>query len=856
MARLPQPGGDSGSWGEILNDFLAQSHKPDGAFKDNSVTSNVLAPNSVTNTALASDSVNASIIVDGSITEALLNSAVQSKLNATAPVTSVSSRTGDVTLTKSDVGLSNADNTSDEAKPISTAVQTALSQKAADSSVVHVTGNETVSGSKNFTGGITINGSDIVVTGDTRLSDQRTPLNGSVSTAKVQDGAVTIAKLEAAVQTTLAKADASVQSVAGKTGTVSLVKADVGLGNVDNTSDVSRNSATAIFTNKTINGSNNTITNVPLSTGVTGVLPIANGGTGGTSLNFVDLANNQTIGGAKTFSGTVSTGDNFNVGNVSSQRITFGGGDTNHGIEIGRTNGNASTPYIDFHSGATATDYDARLLASGGNGAVGQGVLTVAAGQLAVNGQLSRNTDVIGVSTYSTNTTLTVNSKSINLLNAGSSPFTVTLPSTTMAGIIFTLKKIDASIYVVTINPPSGGSIDGISGGSNFSLVRQNDYLMVMSTTADGVWNIVGGNINQSGVAQTDGGVIGRAPLHTISAEMIDQFVHMPNMFNDIMWNRQRGGSTIVTKNGVDLGAGSNDQYFMPDATFQGFGSLVSSDILQFTVTLCRTFIYATTWGIAFTGGSWQPLTSPTIEVWKDDVAAWQTLTVKKYAQGSLYMGVSGWSVTASKLRITVSGPFSVQNTIRICSIFALSFQTDLLSAGYLPRGGGQVYGKTGIATTSAPSTGVVRIGDDTTASTGGVQFGSDTVLFRSGAQQLRTDHLLVAGQLTTGGNQAQITGGIRFASTTRTANASLNLASDTVNQMCDATAGSITLTLPGTISPGATYTIKKIDASANTVTIAGTIDGVANYILSARWKWVTVISSTTSGSWYITGAG
>lgn len=856
MARLPQPGGDSGSWGDILNDFLAQSHKQNGTFKDNSVTSNVLAPNSVTNTALASDSVNASIIVDGSITEALLDSAVQSKLNATAPVTSVSSRTGDVTLTKSDVGLSNADNTSDEAKPISTAVQTALSQKAADSSVVHLTGNETVPGSKNFTGGITINGSDIVITGDTRLSDQRTPLNGSVSTAKVQDEAITAAKLETSVQATLAKADASVQSVAGKTGTVNLVKADVGLGNVDNTSDASKNSATVILTNKTINGSNNTITNVPLSTGVTGVLPIANGGTGGTSLNFVDLASNQTIGGAKTFSGTVSTGDNFNVGNVSNQRITFGGGDTNHGIEMGRTNGNASTPYIDFHSGATATDYDSRIIASGGNGATGQGALTATAGQFIVNGQLVRNTDVVGVSTYSASATLTTSSKTMNLLNAGSNAFTMTLPSTTTAGITFTFKKVDASVYAANISPPSGGTIDGLTGATSFSLSRQNDYVTVVSTAVDGVWNCIASNLNVGGVAQTDGGVIGRAPLHTISAEMIDQFVHMPNMFNDIMWNRQRGGSTIVTKNGVDLGAGSNDQYFMPDSSFQGFGSLVYTDVFQFTVTLCRTFTYATTWGIAFTGGSWQPSTAPTIEVWKDDVAAWQTLTVKKYAQGNLYMGVSGWGVTASKLRITVNGPFSAQNTIRICSIFALSFQTDLLSAGYLPRGGGQIYGKTGIATATAPSTGVVRIGDDTTVVSGGMQFGSDTYLYRTAAATLRTDHLLVAGQLTTGGNQAQITGGIRFASTNRTANASLNLASDTVNQMCDATAGSITLTLPGTISPGATYTIKKIDASANTVTIAGTIDGATNYVLSARWKWVTIISSTTSGSWYITGAG
>lgn len=38
MSRLPQPGGDSGNWGTILNDYLSQSLKPDGTIKDAIVT--------------------------------------------------------------------------------------------------------------------------------------------------------------------------------------------------------------------------------------------------------------------------------------------------------------------------------------------------------------------------------------------------------------------------------------------------------------------------------------------------------------------------------------------------------------------------------------------------------------------------------------------------------------------------------------------------------------------------------------------------------------------------------------------------------------------------------------------------
>jgi hypothetical protein len=63
-------------------------------------------------------------------------------------------------------------------------------------------------------------------------------------------------------------------------------------------------------TNKTISGSNNTITNVSLTAGVTGTLPVANGGTGATTLAganipVVNVAN--TFTGTQTFSGTSST---------------------------------------------------------------------------------------------------------------------------------------------------------------------------------------------------------------------------------------------------------------------------------------------------------------------------------------------------------------------------------------------------------------------------------------------------------------------------------------------------------------------------------------------------------------------
>ena len=38
MARLPVPGGDDGSWGQVLNDFLVVAHDTDGTLKSSAVT--------------------------------------------------------------------------------------------------------------------------------------------------------------------------------------------------------------------------------------------------------------------------------------------------------------------------------------------------------------------------------------------------------------------------------------------------------------------------------------------------------------------------------------------------------------------------------------------------------------------------------------------------------------------------------------------------------------------------------------------------------------------------------------------------------------------------------------------------
>jgi hypothetical protein len=107
MSRLPTPGGDSGDWGSILNDYLSQAHAADGTLKDNAVTANVIAPNSVTNAAIATNAVNATSIADGSITSALLDTPTKTAITkANSSVQSVNTKTptsGNVTLNMADI---------------------------------------------------------------------------------------------------------------------------------------------------------------------------------------------------------------------------------------------------------------------------------------------------------------------------------------------------------------------------------------------------------------------------------------------------------------------------------------------------------------------------------------------------------------------------------------------------------------------------------------------------------------------------------------------------------------------------------------------------------------------------------
>ncbi|QCN99716.1 hypothetical protein D3093_31175 (plasmid) [Azospirillum argentinense] len=106
----------------------------------------------------------------------------------------------------------------------------------------------------------------------------------------------------------------------------------------------------------------------------------------------VQVAGSLTTGGnpvMTTATGMPLSGGTF-AGNVAMR--TAGGsnlkvlGTGNAGVEVGRDDGVASTPFLYFHSGATYTTYDVSLMASGGNGTNGQGTLNIQSALLQHNG--------------------------------------------------------------------------------------------------------------------------------------------------------------------------------------------------------------------------------------------------------------------------------------------------------------------------------------------------------------------------------------------------------------------------------------------------------------------------------------
>lgn len=221
MARLPIPGSDKGTWGDILNDFLTVSLSSDGTLKDTGVVAlKYVKPGTGIPKSDLSAGVQASLdnadaaaagtVADGSITTAKLND-----LAVTA------AKIANTTITNAQISASAA---IDQSKI--SGLTTSLSGKA-NTSHAHTISDITATGTASASTYLRGDGSWSTPAGGGGVDTANSP--GAGEWAKFTDADTLEGRTTAELKSDIA-----------------LTKSDVGLANVDNTSDANKPVSTLV----------------------------------------------------------------------------------------------------------------------------------------------------------------------------------------------------------------------------------------------------------------------------------------------------------------------------------------------------------------------------------------------------------------------------------------------------------------------------------------------------------------------------------------------------------------------------------------------------------------------------------
>lgn len=799
MARLPIPGEDNQTWGDILNDFLRVEHNEDGTLKPGgSLLSKYTKPPT-------------------GIPEADLSSSVQAKLNGNSPdlsgyvlkTTRVNGYelTSDVTLNKTDVGLSNVDNTPDANKPISSATQVALNAKYTK------------------------------------------PANG-----------IPQSDLDAAVQTKLDRADQDISGLVPKTTKVNgyeldqditLSKADVGLSNVNNTADTAKPVSTATQSALDAKADSSALTSglatkadtahthsIAQVTSLQTTLDAkyVKPGSGIPQTDLASAVQAKLDRAEPDLTGLVPKTTKVN-GHALSGDVTVTAADLNlTKADVGLSNVDNTADTNKPISSATQTALNAKASTND------------------VNASLANKADVTALAAK-VNKTGDDMTGTLGVTVDGSYD---TTNRTSTAG--FTVKDTSADALSFASLKLYGQATDSgtLVGHLTQDPTNPNEKgtFYVAHTDANGVLTQAGGdpvfsmNYGAKTVTAASGG---SASLSITQDEII------------LSGSGGMSASGMRIKN-VATPVDNNDAVTMEFANTKTSsitaGSSASSNFNAVAGT--RYNVNATAGAITVTLPS---LSSPgqSIVIFKTDTSA-NTVTVtgtingvvsstsviRSTQQGRVFQGdaAGNWYVISGDPGTGMVDTVSAQTVAGIKTFSA----APVLSAGVTINASNIT---TDITTGMRIGTGITqKMGFYNATPIAQPAASSDLGVVLSGLGLRATGAaypITTSGAAVLSGAFAS-TAGVRSNSTNQTAAVTLVVGTSTEYHLCNATTAAFTVTLPATVIAGYRYTIKKVDATANAVTIAGTIDGATNYMLSAQYKYVTLISTTTSGSWYIVG--
>ncbi|MFM6937079.1 MAG: beta strand repeat-containing protein [Aquirufa sp.] len=593
-------------------------------------------------------------------TTMLATKAALTDLNNYAPINSPTF-TGTVSgIDKSMVGLGSVDNTSDAAKPISAATQTALDLKvnAADANIALA--SKAPLDSPTFTGTVTGITKTMVGLGNVdNTSDAAKPISVATQTALSTKAPIASPALTGVpTAPTAAPGTNSTQIATTAYTTAAIAAATASSGVADN----------SITTAKIANGAvtDAKITSVAGSK-ITGVIPVASGGTGQTSITGIQstlglLSNNIAIGSQ---AGTPNQGVNANT-------VAIGGGAGNSGqgqsaIGIGYVAGyaNQGANGIAIGSNTAQSNQSSQAVALGyAAGQYGQGQNSVAIGAFAGNNAQVANSIALNAT-----------GASLNPTNAGLyvDPIRSATPATNLLYYNTTTKEVTSaagSFVDLTTNQTIAGSktfssninVNGLSVGRGNG---NNDESVAIGPGAMGASNVNGkrntaigaGTMSQyNGTSWDNNTAIGYRNMPSLTSGSGNTSVGAESMLNLLTGteNTSIGNQSLINvtgnsnvgvgkRSGQTITSGSQNTILGTDAdvssatlinaTALGYGAQVtSSNRVQLgntSVTNVKTSGTITVGAVTYPNTNGTP--GQVLTANANGTASWQAITTKTY---------------------------------------------------------------------------------------------------------------------------------------------------------------------------------------------------------------------------------